>query len=192
MTEKDILQTPEITVLGIGNAVLQDEGFGVRAVEALDKTYDFPDNVQLLDGGTLGMELLRFVTGTKKLLVIDSINGGEAPGTIFCFRNSEVLAHFQDKLSVHEVGIQDVLALLEVTGKPIPEVTVLGAQPFAVEAGVSLTEEMAGLLPDITQRALGQLADWGVSYQKKAVPKELAFHTLAEDHSSYEGEPQEA
>ena len=147
MTEKDILQTPEITVLGIGNAVLQDEGFGVRAVEALDKTYDFPDNVQLLDGGTLGMELLRFVTGTKKLLVIDSINGGEAPGTIFCFRNSEVLAHFQDKLSVHEVGIQDVLALLEVTGKPIPEVTVLGAQPFAVEAGVSLTEEMTGLLP---------------------------------------------
>ena len=192
MTEKDILETPEITVLGIGNAVLQDEGFGVRAVEALDKTYDFPDNVQLLDGGTLGMELLRFVTGTKKLLVIDSINGGEAPGTIFCFRNSEVLAHFQDKLSVHEVGIQDVLALLEVTGKPIPEVTVLGAQPFAVEAGVSLTEEMAGLLPEITQRALGQLTDWGISYQKKAEPKELAFHTLAEDHSSYEGEPQEA
>ena len=192
MTEKDILQTPEITVLGIGNAVLQDEGFGVRAVEALDKTYDFPDNVQLLDGGTLGMELLRFVTGTKKLLVIDSINGGEAPGTIFCFRNSEVLAHFQDKLSVHEVGIQDVLALLEVTGKPIPEVTVLGAQPFAVEAGVSLTEEMAGLLPEITQRALGQLADWGVSYQKKAAPGELTFHTLAEDHSRYERAPQEA
>ena len=68
------------------------------------------------------------------------------------------------------------------------EVTVLGAQPFAVEAGVSLTEGMEALLPDILQRSLGQLTSWGVSFQRKAAPKELAFHTLAEDHSQCAGE----
>jgi hydrogenase maturation protease len=176
------IEVPEITVLGIGNVVLQDEGFGVRAAETLDKKYDFPDNVQVLDGGTLGMELLGFVTGTQKLLILDSINGGEPSGTIFRFAGKQVSAHFQDKLSMHEVGIQDVLALLTVTDKPIPEVVVIGAQPFAIEAGVSLTEQMAELLPKIEQRALTELAGWGVPYTLKKNAAGLSLHTVAEEH----------
>ena len=117
-----VLHQSDITVLGIGNVVLRDEGFGVRVAEYLDKNYIFPDNVQIVDGGVLGIELMQFVTGTEKLLIIDSINGGGEPGQTFRFANDEVLAHFQDKLSAHEVGIQDVLAALEVTGRKIPEV----------------------------------------------------------------------
>ncbi len=156
------LHAAEITVLGIGNIVLRDEGFGVRVVEYLDRHYVFPEQVQLVDGGTLGIELMQYVTDTKKLLVIDSINGGDVPGKIFRFHNDAVMEHFQDKLSAHEVGIQDVLAALSVTGRKIPEVVVIGAQPYDLEAGVELSVDMAALLEPMAEQALKELAAWGV------------------------------
>ncbi|MFC2740499.1 MAG: hydrogenase maturation protease, partial [Selenomonas sp.] len=104
---KELEATPAVTVLGIGNVILQDEGFGVRAAELLREKYDFPPAVQIIDGGTLGAELLGVITGTEHLLVLDSVNGGKEAGTLFHFENEGISAHFQDKLSVHEVGIQD-------------------------------------------------------------------------------------
>ena len=89
----------EVTVLGIGNIILSDEGFGVRVVEYLAANYDFPAEVNLVDGGTLGIELTQYVSDTKKLLVIDSINGGKTGGTKFRFQNDEVAAHFQENVS---------------------------------------------------------------------------------------------
>lgn len=163
----DVLFQSDMTVLGVGNVILRDEGFGVRVAEYLDAHYDFPENVQIVDGGTLGIELTQFVTGTKKLLVIDSINGHAAPGTRFAIRDDDVLAHFQDKISAHEVGIQDVLALLEVTGHKIPTVTVLGAQPYNLEAGVELSEEMKKLVPEVAEEALAELKTWGVEATAK-------------------------
>ena len=120
----NVLHPAEVTILGVGNVILKDEGFGVRVAEYLDHNYTFPDSVQIVDGGTLGIELTQYVTGTNKLLVIDSINGGAEPGTVFRFHNDAIMEHFQDKLSAHEVGIQDVLALLTVTGHKIPDVIV--------------------------------------------------------------------
>ena len=178
---EELMAVPEITVLGIGNVVLQDEGFGVRAAEYLDNKYRFPHNVQIIDGGTLGMELLRFVTGTRKLLVIDSINGGAEPGTMFRFANDAVMEHFQEKLSVHEVGIQDVLALLQVTGKSIPDVVVLGAQPYAVEAGVELTADMMALLPETEQMVLTELKRWGVEPELKPEHPASIYTRVAEE-----------
>ena len=156
------LFTNEITVLGIGNIILSDEGFGVRVVEYLKNKYTFPDNVALIDGGTLGVELTQFITGTKKLLVIDSINGGKEAGTLFHLEGDEIRAHFSEKLSAHEVGIQDVLTMLELTGKPVPEVIVIGAQPFSLEAGIDLTPQMQVLLPTIADEALKILKRWNI------------------------------
>lgn len=164
---EDVLYFAEITVLGIGNVILRDEGFGVRVVEYLDARYEFPGNVQLVDGGTLGIELTQYITGAKHLLVIDSINGGKPPGTVFRFEDDEVMSHFQDKLSAHEVGIQDVLALLSVTGKKIPHVVVIGAQPWDLEAGVGLSSKMQELLPQMADKALEELAAWGVEPKEK-------------------------
>ena len=161
------MKTPPVTVLGIGNIVLQDEGFGVRVAEALQEAYQFPETVQVLDGGTLGMELLRFVTGTEKLLILDAVQGGGQPGEQYRFDEDAVMLHFQDKLSSHEIGIQDVLALLAVTGKKIPEVVVLGAEPFAMEAGTELTAEMARLVPELVRQAMAELQRWGVSAAAK-------------------------
>ena len=156
------LFTAENVVLGIGNIILSDEGFGVRVVEYLEKNFSFPENVSLIDGGTLGVELTHFVTGTKRLLIIDSINGGAEPGQIFHLRNDEIKNHFAQKLSAHEVGIQDVLTILELSGKKIPHVELIGAQPFSLEAGVELTEQMEKLVPLFAEKALEILKSWGI------------------------------
>lgn len=177
----DVLYGGEITVLGIGNIILGDEGFGVRVAEYLDAHYDFPRGVQILDGGTLGIELTQYLTGTKKLLIIDSIDGGEVPGTRFRFENDEVFAHFSDKISAHEIGVQDVLALLTVTGRKIPEVTVLGVQPFVLEAGVSLSPAMRALVEPTAAEAVAVLKNWGVESKKKTAAKAMDYCTVAEE-----------
>lgn len=150
----------EITILGIGNTILTDEGFGVKVVEYLEKNFTFPDNVALIDGGTLGVELTQFITGTKKLLIIDSIDGGKDPGSIFHLVGDQIKKHFQEKISAHEVGIQDVLTMLELTGKKIPEVVVIGVQPFNLDAGVDLSPQMKKCLPIIVDKALEILKNW--------------------------------
>ena len=177
----NVLHPAEVTILGVGNVILKDEGFGVRVAEYLDHHYTFPDSVQIVDGGTLGIELTQYVTGTNKLLVIDSINGGAEPGTVFRFHNDAIMEHFQDKLSAHEVGIQDVLALLTVTGHKIPDVIVIGAQPFDVEAGVGLSDGMQALLPQIVEQALKDLSSWGIEAQRKESAGDFDYTVVAEE-----------
>ncbi|WP_313994257.1 HyaD/HybD family hydrogenase maturation endopeptidase [uncultured Selenomonas sp.] len=160
--DEAIVRVAPVTVLGIGNIILSDEGFGVRAVEYLEEHFSFPDDVRLLDGGTLGPELLHFVTGTQHLLVLDAVSGEGAPGTVYRYEDDAVMVYFQEKMSSHEIGIQDVLAWLTVTDRPIPNVVVLGVQPYMLSAGLALSAEMAALLPDFAQRACAELVRWGV------------------------------
>lgn len=162
----DGLFTAENTVLGVGNIILSDEGFGVRVVEYLQKNFIFPENVALIDGGTLGVELTHFVTGTQRLLIIDSIDGGAKAGKIFHLRGDEIKAHFAQKISAHEVGIQDVLTMLELSGKKIPHVELIGAQPFSLEAGVELTSQMAELVPTFADMAIKILREWGLEVRQ--------------------------
>lgn len=158
----DGLFTAENTVLGIGNIILSDEGFGVRVVEYLQKNFTFPENVQLIDGGTLGVELTHFITGTQRLLIIDSIDGGAEGGKIFHLRGDEIKKHFAQKISAHEVGIQDVLTMLELSNKKIPHVELIGAQPFSLEAGTELTPQMLKLVPIFADKAIEILRNWGL------------------------------
>lgn len=157
-----LIMVAPVTVLGIGNIILRDEGFGVRAMEYLDKHFRFPPEVQLLDGGTLGSELLHFVTGTEHLLILDAVAGDAPPGTVYRFEDDAVMAHFQEKMSSHEIGIQDVLAWLTVTDRPIPNVVVLGMQPYELTAGMTLSPEMEAALPSFAQRAVEELIRWGM------------------------------
>ena len=137
--------------------------------------------MQLVDGGTLGIELTQYVTGTEKLLVIDSINGHAAPGAKFRLHNEAIMEHFQDKLSAHEVGIQDVLALLTVTGHKIPDVVVIGAQPYDLEAGVELSDGMKALLPEVADEALAQLKAWGIDPVPRENADEMDYTTVPEE-----------
>jgi hydrogenase maturation protease len=155
-----------ITVLGIGNILMQDEGVGVRVVEQLLRQYSFPSNVQVLDGGTLGMELLRFLVGTDKLILVDAVAGKLPPGSLYQFQHDEVTAYFKEKVSMHELGIQDVLAVMEVLEKPAQEIVIVGVQPLAIDIGLEMTPLIAKTVEDMVKKVLLVLTNWQVEVVK--------------------------
>ena len=157
----------QITVLGVGNILMQDEGFGVRVVEQLLESYYFPENVQVLDGGTLGMELLRFLVGTDRLILVDAVNGGLPPGSFYQFNHDEVKAYFKEKVSMHELGIQDVLAVMEVLEKPAKEIRILGVQPLTIDIGLEMTPIVAGAVENVVEKLLQVLQEWQVEVVRK-------------------------
>jgi len=154
--------TDKITVLGVGNILLKDEGVGVRVVEEMTRRYTFPENVEVLDGGTLGMELMRFLLGTDRVIIIDAIDGSLPPGSIYQFEKEAVKTYFREKISVHDLGIQDVLAALDVLEKPLQELVVMGVQPAVIDVGLELTPVVAQSVEPVITKVLALLADWKV------------------------------
>ena len=167
-----------IAVLGVGNVLLSDEGFGVRVVQHLMKYYDFEPPIRLIDGGTLGWDLLNFLQGVEKLIIVDAIDGKAVPGTFFVLKNEEVKGYFKRKVSGHEAGIQEVLAWFELFGKPIEEVTVIGVQPQSLETGLELTPLIKKLLPKAVDEVIKQLKQWGVEVKRRSHPRDLGTWEL--------------
>lgn len=152
----------KITVLGIGNILLGDEGFGVRVIQELQQAYHFPQNVQILDGGTLGLELVGSLYGTDKLLVVDAVLGRKAPGAIYEFDNNTIKAYFKNKVSLHELGIQDVLAALEILDKPVKEVIIFGVQPAYIELDLELSPFISEQVSPIINKIISTLRSWHI------------------------------
>jgi len=158
----------QITVLGVGNILMQDEGFGVRVIERLLAQYTCPENVQVLDGGTLGMELLRFLIGTNKLLLIDAINGEQPAGYMYQFNHDEVKSYFKGKISMHELGIQDVLRTMEILEKPAQEIRILGVQPLQIDIGLEMTPIVTNMVDNVVEQIVLILKEWQVEVVGKS------------------------
>ena len=107
------------------------------------------------------MELMRFLTGTDRLVILDAVNGEKPPGSLYEFSGPEVKAYFKDKVSMHELGIQDVLAALDLLERPVREMVVLGAQPAVIEVGLELSPQVAACVGPVREKALDWLRNWG-------------------------------
>lgn len=152
----------EALVLGLGNVLWADEGFGVRAIEALNAAYAFPEAVTLMDGGTQGLYLYGCVTASRCVLVLDAIDFGLPPGTLRVLRGEEVPAWAATKLSPHQVGFNDILALAQMNGSAPESVVVIGVQPVELnDFGGSLREPVRARLPEAVEQAARELATWG-------------------------------
>ena len=152
----------EVLVLGIGNLLWADEGFGVRAVEVLHAAYAFPPGVTLQDGGTLGLMLYEPVACAARVLVFDAIDFGLPPGTLRVLRDGEVPAWGRTKLSPHQTSFNDVLALAQMNGRTPNEIVAIGVQPVELnDFGGSLRPPVRERLPQAVQLAAEQLAAWG-------------------------------
>ena len=152
----------EVLVLGIGNLLWADEGFGVRAVEALHAAYEFPASVTLQDGGTLGLLLYEPVASTRRVLVFDAIDFGLPPGALRVLRDDEVPAWGRTKLSPHQTSFNDVLALAQMNGRTPDEIVAIGVQPVELnDFGGSLREPVRARLAEAVTLAATQLAAWG-------------------------------
>ncbi|WP_028999754.1 HyaD/HybD family hydrogenase maturation endopeptidase [Azohydromonas australica] len=152
-----------IVVLGIGNLLWADEGFGIRCVEALGQRYAFAEHVQLVDGGTQGLYLLHYVQGAKQLLIFDAIDYGLPPGTLKVIEDDEVPRFLgAKKMSLHQTGFQEVLSLAQLTGHYPERVLLVGCQPEELEDyGGSLRSSVRLALEDALALGLQALRDWG-------------------------------
>jgi len=153
-----------VLVLGIGNLLWADEGFGIRCVEALDAAWELSPEVELMDGGTQGLYLLPYVTEASHLLVFDAIDYGLPAGAMRIVRGDEVPRFMgAKKMSLHQTGFQEVIASAALVGRLPTEMVLIGVQPEELEDyGGSLREPVRARVPEAVDIALGVLRDWGV------------------------------
>lgn len=155
-------------VLGIGNVLWADEGFGVRAVEALHAAYALPDRVELLDGGTQGLNLLEPVVTHGAVLVFDAIDFGLAPGSLRVLRDREVPVWAGNKMSLHQQSFQELLAVADLHDRFPPRLTLIGVQPERLsDFGGSLSESVRERLPTVVELAVEELVAWGFAPQPR-------------------------
>jgi hydrogenase maturation protease len=159
----------ETLVLGLGNILLRDEGVGVRVVERLQELYQFPPGVQVLDGGTLGLDLMPYVEAADRLLVIDAVDAGAEPGTIAHLEGEEVPAFLSVKISPHQMGLSDLLAAARLRDVYPEEVVLWGVQPAEIDVGLDLSPAVAPQVDALVDKALAELHQWGIVPQKSSV-----------------------
>lgn len=167
MTEASTTQ-PQITVLGIGNILLTDEGFGVRVVEKLYDEYEFPDNVSLVDGGVLGINLLGVIAEAKHLIVVDAVKNKQPPGTLYRLEKDELPERILLKNSLHQTDFLETLTLCQAIDK-VPETTVvLGVEPEDILThSVDMTPTVAARVDEMMDLVLRELDHLGVTANKR-------------------------
>jgi hydrogenase maturation protease len=142
---------PEVLVLGVGNILLRDEGLGVRAVERLAAAHLLPEQVCVLDGGTMGLDLLPYLQENETLLMVDAVQAGRPPGTLVRLEGDEILPALALKLSAHQVGLQELLATGRLLGT-LPSCIVLwGIEPASLDWGLDLSPPVAARLDELVE-----------------------------------------
>jgi hydrogenase maturation protease len=163
-------------VLGIGNILWADEGFGIRAVEALNAEYRLPADVCVMDGGTQGLFLLPWVRNASRLLILDAIDYGLTPGEIRVIRDDDVPQYLgAKKMSMHQTGFQEVLVSAQMLGEFPRQLALIGVQPELLDDyGGSLRPCVKARIPDAVGFAVDILREWGIETEKRKQPPELA------------------
>lgn len=151
-----------VLVLGIGNLVMCDDGVGVRAVQELQLRHRFPENVKVVDGGTLGLDLLPMLEDVTHLILVDAVETGEKPGTIIRLIGEELPIALETKLSPHQMGLKDLLAVSELMGHVPREMVLIGVQPGSIEMGAEMTPEVDAKLDLMIANVLLELERFGV------------------------------
>jgi hydrogenase maturation protease len=160
------MKKTQLLVLGIGNILWADEGFGVRCVEALDAEWQFGDDVTVLDGGTQGLYLLPFLEEARRLIVFDAVDYGKTPGDMVIAKDDDVPRFMgAKKMSLHQTGFQEVIACASLAGRLPESMMLIGVQPEQLEEfGGSLRDVVKQQIPRALKVALEQIGQWGIPY----------------------------
>lgn len=183
-------EAPSVLVLGIGNLLWADEGFGVRALQALQRGYEFPDHVRLLDGGTQGIYLVQHIREARILVVFDAVDYGLPGGTLKRVEGEAVPRFLgAKKVSLHQTGFQEVLAMAEMLGDYPEHLLLIGVQPVELEDyGGSLREAVRAQLEPAVRVAVDYLAGFGIraTPRERSVPGDTPGRDSLSDMGLYE------
>jgi len=150
-------------LIGLGNILMQDEGIGVHAVKVIEARFEIPPELEIVDGGTAGLDLLPFFEGRDRVLLVDAVDFGEEPGFIGELSNDAIPARFgKNKASLHHVGLAEVLALGQLLEVLPPEIHLIGIQPLSFDPGLELTETLQERFDALIARVLAKLVDWDI------------------------------
>lgn len=154
-------------VLGIGNLLMKDEGAGVHAVSILKENFSFSPEVTVMDGGTMGLDLLYFLEGAEKLLMIDAVSSGAPAGTVKICEGDDIPPSAWGKFSVHQIGLQDLVTAMRLTGQEPPQICLAGIEPRDVCLEIGLSPEVEKGLPALIETVIKKLGQWGVEARRK-------------------------
>lgn len=158
----------EVVVLGLGNILMEDEGIGVHAVNHLEKNYRFKPEIEIVDGGTSGLDLLPFFGPEKSILLIDAVNFDMDPGTVGVLEDDAILAQLDPKISMHHLGLSDLISISELTDRKAKKMTLLGIQPESMEnLDLEMTDTIKGVFDKVIENALRILGEWGIESSKR-------------------------
>jgi hydrogenase maturation protease len=185
MNDDSLLPSRRIVVLGVGNLLWADEGFGVRCVEALGHGWDLPPDVEIMDGGTLGLALVPLLLDATHVLMFDAVAHRGEPGALIVARDDELPALMGgNKMSLHQVGVNDILASLDLLGHKPEHFTVVGVRPVELaDYGGSLTGAVQRRLPEALELGIDELRRWGVEVRPRsdAPARDVVIDALSQD-----------
>lgn len=159
-------------VIGLGNPLMGDDGAGLAALARLREDWLLPEGVELVDGGTWGMNLLPIIEGCPCVLLLDAIDAGSPPGTLTVLERAEIPRYFQLKLSPHQIDLREVLGLAELRGKLPARLIAIGVQPERIEMGITLSAPVARAVDKVAHAAVDALALAGFACERRLLPSD--------------------
>jgi hydrogenase maturation protease len=161
MTNKDITSNKkQIKILGIGNTLFSDEGVGVHLLDHLYEALPKADNIEIIEGATDGIKLLQYVEDADYLIMLDAINADEEPGTIIVLKDEDVPRYFGHNMSVHQMGVQDLVYASYLRDTLPDEMYLIGVQPKCLEIGFELTDVVQKCVPELVDIVIKQVEEW--------------------------------
>jgi hydrogenase maturation protease len=145
-----------ILILGIGNLLLKDEGIGVHVINRL-REMDLPTDVEVMDGGTLGIDLVFYIEGRKKVIVVDTVTAGEPPGTMYRFTDKDLSFKKDFLRTAHGIDFSDVVKTAQTLGTKPEEVVFIGIEPADMNEGLEPTDFIAKRIPVIIELVMKEL-----------------------------------
>ncbi len=162
----DEVYATDIMVLGVGCILYCDEGFGVRVVEKMEREYEFPDNVLLVDGGVLGINLLGVISKPNHLVVVDAIRNKGQPGDLYRLAGDAIPERIRAKNSLHQVDFLEALTLCQALDH-VPETVIIGVEPEDIETqSLDLPPAIQAKVDPVIEMVLAELDRLGISYKK--------------------------
>jgi hydrogenase maturation protease len=149
-------------LIGLGNILLTDEGVGVHVVNIIKERYYFSPEVEVVDGGTLGLDLLPLFEGREKVLFIDAVTFRKEPGHIGVLEDDEIPSNLSNKLSVHHIGLPDLLCAAQMKGIMPPKTILIGIQPETIRPGLEISDTLRSKIDEVIGIVIKILKGWNI------------------------------
>lgn len=155
-------------IFGAGNLILSDEGFGVHCINYLAERYQFPEEVELYDGGTLGIMVTHKIEEAERVFIVDTVDTAGEPGDIFRYEKDDIMLNrLPVKLSPHQIGIQEMLFISELRGGCPANVSLVGVIPASLDPGSELSPPLNDKLPRVAGLIVDELRGLGYEIREK-------------------------